>query len=558
MRHFLTIALAVIQLVAAAVLCYVAIAIPAHWMAVDRHVLKTAAQQSVSRSAVIKDLIDWGKPGAARLLISDTSKELRDARWAVEALESSNPQYRISGGADAYFNAFLEKLDHADISIEGRHTLMAQLAVRQAREELYSFLNASGKAAVHDVLASRDITGVTVFMPVNTAAGAPLDSAVLTSAMLVQGEFAHDELAQQLRFWSREAMRGDQVSTMRLERWYMTVLALGYRLNWVQLATLVDVTEKPSDLHTLAQLVKSEDEALTILYTSAIMMGDLGEVIQYVERFGSEHALPDLAWANAEGKGALESLLDRGLPIYKPRAWLEPFIVKPLLVDLVLEDSWKALLIRIVGLLAACYLMVTAFVGLTFWGRSGSVRGVDALPMLRNLLLASLLTTILLGLLESGHPIERSRADKPQQAGMHFVSFAQTSSPSSQNFMNDITTDTTTIVILLIFFVLQLIIYFIGLTRISQVRNTSGTATLRRMLLENEENFFDTGLYVGLGGTVASLILLAMNVVSASLIAAYASTLFGIVFVAILKIFHVRPYRRALIIEEANTTYYEG
>ena len=68
-------------------------------------------------------------------------------------------------------------------------------------------------------------------------------------------------------------------------------------------------------------------------------------------------------------------------------------------------------------------------------------------------------------------------------------------------------------------------------------------------LLENEENLFDLGLYVGLGGTVASLILLAMDVVQASLISAYSSTLFGIIFVAFLKIFHVRPYRRGLIIK---------
>jgi hypothetical protein len=33
---------------------------------------------------------------------------------------------------------------------------------------------------------------------------------------------------------------------------------------------------------------------------------------------------------------------------------------------------------------------------------------------------------------------------------------------------------------------------------------------------------------------------------------AYASTLFGILFVSILKIFHVRPYRRVLLMESAN------
>ena len=67
--------------------------------------------------------------------------------------------------------------------------------------------------------------------------------------------------------------------------------------------------------------------------------------------------------------------------------------------------------------------------------------------------------------------------------------------------------------------------------------------------MDNEENLFDLGLYVGLGGTVLSLILVVLNIVDASLMAAYASTLFGIIFVAILKVGFVRPSRRKLILE---------
>ena len=70
-------------------------------------------------------------------------------------------------------------------------------------------------------------------------------------------------------------------------------------------------------------------------------------------------------------------------------------------------------------------------------------------------------------------------------------------------------------------------------------------------LLENEENLFDAGLYLGLFGTAASLILLTLGLIKPSLVSAYSSTLFGILFVALLKIFHVRPYKRRLIIESA-------
>jgi len=52
---------------------------------------------------------------------------------------------------------------------------------------------------------------------------------------------------------------------------------------------------------------------------------------------------------------------------------------------------------------------------------------------------------------------------------------------------------------------------------------------------------------------VVSLLLIAMNIVEASLMAAYASTLFGILFVSLLKIFHVRPFKRNLILNPNRT-----
>ena len=89
--------------------------------------------------------------------------------------------------------------------------------------------------------------------------------------------------------------------------------------------------------------------------------------------------------------------------------------------------------------------------------------------------------------------------------------------------------------------------------RISEVRKQSGEPGLKLELLDNEDNLFDLGLYVGLGGTVLSLVLLLiLDVKQDALIGAYASTLFGSIFVAILKIFHVRPYRNQLLVARAK------
>ena len=71
---------------------------------------------------------------------------------------------------------------------------------------------------------------------------------------------------------------------------------------------------------------------------------------------------------------------------------------------------------------------------------------------------------------------------------------------------------------------------------------------MKLRLLENEDLLFDAGLYVGFVGSVLTLILMSLRVGEISMMA-YASTSFGIIFVSVLKIFHVRPLRRQLIME---------
>ena len=88
--------------------------------------------------------------------------------------------------------------------------------------------------------------------------------------------------------------------------------------------------------------------------------------------------------------------------------------------------------------------------------------------------------------------------------------------------------------------------------RLSIIKRVKAPAKLKLKLLENEENLFDLGLYIGLAGTVFSLILLTVGIVTASLMAAYASTLFGILFTALIKIVHVRRYKRTLLIAAAT------
>ena len=105
-------------------------------------------------------------------------------------------------------------------------------------------------------------------------------------------------------------------------------------------------------------------------------------------------------------------------------------------------------------------------------------------------------------------------------------------------------TDTATLAAVGMFLVIQGLVYVFCLIRLASVKRLNAPAQLKLKLLENEENLFDLGLYIGLGGTVVSLVLLTVGVVTASLMAAYTSTLFGILFTALVKIVHVRRYKR--------------
>ena len=118
--------------------------------------------------------------------------------------------------------------------------------------------------------------------------------------------------------------------------------------------------------------------------------------------------------------------------------------------------------------------------------------------------------------------------------------------------MFSLDTDSATLAAIALFFVMQSTVYVVCLIRIGIIRRTRASASLKLKLLENEDNLFDLGLYVGLAGTVASLILLTFGVITASLMAGYTSTLFGILFTALVKIVHLRKLKRKLLIEAAN------
>ena len=109
--------------------------------------------------------------------------------------------------------------------------------------------------------------------------------------------------------------------------------------------------------------------------------------------------------------------------------------------------------------------------------------------------------------------------------------------------------DLSTILSIVLFAGLQVAVYSLCLMKIREIEMSTASAALKLRLMENEENLFDSGLYVGIAGTAAALVLQVLQVIEANLLAAYASNLFGIICVALVKIRHVRAAKHRLILE---------
>lgn len=101
-----------------------------------------------------------------------------------------------------------------------------------------------------------------------------------------------------------------------------------------------------------------------------------------------------------------------------------------------------------------------------------------------------------------------------------------------------------------LFFVLQGLLYISSIVKLAEIRRQRVGPRVKLRLLENEDHLFDAGLYLGFLGTIIAFILSSVSQKhSFDLMVAYSSTSFGILFVSVFKIFHLRPVRRKLVME---------
>jgi hypothetical protein len=401
---------------------------------------------------------------------------------------------------------------------------------------------------VHRILETREIGGWTRFYPVYSTSGHPLEATLLAVALMEQASAFPPQIRSDLLEAVESAQAGD---IQELETIYLGMLTLGRHLNWLQLKAFTGNLETTRQLVFCAQSVQDNPEHLPILYAALTNIKEADPLIEYLLRH-DERGWDGLRMALGMGLGSLDTLVEFNRPVYQPPVLWNALPSRLRDSQQSFKEFAEAFPQGAIGARALSF----AFCGIFLVGvlRSLVLKHRPAGSGNRRLLInldsfvGGTLVMILVWVL-----IEPGLLDfRPNEEGSLQINLAQIV-PDDTIPLNETLTkmiDQVTILVLLLFFVAQLLVFIFCLIKIAEVRRQKLAAELKLRLLDNEENLFDLGLYVGLGGTVGSLILVVLNVVDASLMAAYASTLFGIIFVAILKVGFLRPYRRQLILEK--------
>lgn len=521
--------------------------LPANWKSVHPALLARAGQGTPTASGLGLAAVTAQRPGVANLALSAamTVKDEQVAKLTAElaALEAQRG-WTTWGGRDPFIESVFKDKSVARPASEA---ILPFLLSETNRAVLREHLATARSPGVQAILKTRELSSTTQFVPVGRPGGQPFEATILLTALLYQGERFSALLAQDIRTVAEQAnetrLAGEWESVC------MDVLTLARRMDWMQLSELLRHLPSAKALNDFAQLAKAAPDNLAVLYTASLLTKTPDKVAGYLLRFGKTGA-GDLTKALAHGEGALRLLVERSLPVGPARA-VPGFLA-----------GWTLAAPR--GMLAAkviCFLLA-GFGFLLVWRELSPVQngcrstaGGRVIHGQRAVVAA----TLGVMLLAAGEPFLLKPLGSPEfRARLKLPVLMNSPVPTDKTETATKTKprmDLSTILSIVLFAGLQVAVYAICIMKIREIEMSTASPQLKMRLMENEENLFDSGLYIGIAGTAAALVLQVLQVIEANLLAAYASNLFGIVTVAVVKIHHVRAAKRRLIVEcqaEAN------
>jgi hypothetical protein len=511
--------------------------VPVNLKSVTPALLKEAGASTLTIERLGRQLLDREKPGPAAL-VAAAARALSDSQTQPLQLALENAQHRQPelvpwGGWDPFLDPLFNLKENTGRT-ESTPVLMFFIT-QQARTNLLGYLKNSRSQGVQTLLRVRDVGHAERFVPATKAGGQALDSVVLLAALLYQGEHFSAPLQRELRGLAETAVSTDNLG--ELEPAFIDLLSLGRRLDWIQLAELMSVTDSVKTVGEFAQVARAASEDLPVIYTSALLSGSADRVATYLLKYGKP-GLADLKLALGYGQGALGQLLARQVPVNRQPA---PSFGPVTLIALLYPKL--ALAAKYLGFLLGAFCLFRGLESLLFDDDTGSA------PLLR--VKSGALAVITAAFLVLGTEPFLLKTPAPSEFQVKFTvpvlsnlsdPASLTPTPATFNM------DTSTLLTIGFFALLQISMYLFCLGKIREIDRHDGPALLKLRLMENEENLFDGGLYIGIAGTASALVLQVLGVIDPNLLAAYSSNLFGICCVALIKIRHVRPYKRRLIL----------
>lgn len=519
-------------------LLLVAWLLPVNVKSLNPVLLREAGRNTATVARVGREMLQLDKPGPAMLML-DAARKVGDpgATDLATALESYAGQHRDMmpwGGWDVALEPLLAA--RQDRFGESQPVLNF-MVTQQARDNLRRYLSVSRLPGVQTLLKTAEVTSTQRFVPARRPGGQPLEAVILLTAYLSQTEHLSAGLQREVRGLAEAAVNSGHLG--ELEDFYLDVLSLGKRLNWVQLSELLRTTGNLGTVGQFAHLTRVAPEHLPVIYAAALLTKSADGVADYLIAFGQPGA-EHLQLALSHGEGAVKQLVQRQAPV-TAGAGAEIEIG----AAFVLRHPELALLGKYAAFLAGIFLLLRAVDLRLFLAAERTLRG--AFPRMGSGVIAIILTFIFFALSEPYLLKAAPLSDYRLKLAIPVI--AATASPAENPSTNVTTMDTSSLLSITAFAALQLGMYVICLLKIAEISKQEVPVATKLRLMDNEENLFDGGLYLGIAGTATALVLQVLKVIEANLLAAYASNLFGIVCVALVKIRHVRPYKRQLIVE---------
>lgn len=512
--------------------------LPVNVKSLNTALLREAGRDTLPVSGFARSLLDRDKPGPAALVLEAALAVEDPGAPAVKIVFDDYARRHADmmpwGGWDAALEPLLQSQGAPRETAS--KPVLSFMVRHQPRENLRRYLGVSRLPGVQTLLRTADVTGTTRFVPARRPGGQPLDAVILLTAYLWQSEHLPPSLQREVRALAEAAVSSGHLGA--LEDFYVDILTLGKRLDWTQLSELLGTANSTATVGQFAHLARIAPEHLAISYTAALFTRSADAVARYLIAYGGAGA-DNLRLALRHGEGAVRQLVERQAPVSTVAGPEFEFGA-----SFALRNPDLALLLKYAAFLGGIFLLVRAVDARLFTSIEHALRG--AFPRMGSGVLALILTFIFFVfsepyLLKAATPSEYEIKLAIPVLGA--AAPAETATPPVPAMQN------STVLSVVVFAVLQVIMYVICLLKIADIDRQSIPASLKLRLMENEENLFDGGLYLGIAGTAAALVLQVMQVIEANLLAAYSSNLFGIVCVALVKIRHVRSYKRKLILE---------